>query len=209
MSDQKLNFLSLLPLDYLMELVYTRFLGGEKSPTPNELPTPESKRNYLKYGVYAIIERLKSEGSKAVLIEPWEDLYNGLDALDFGMATDLLTPSKDKTPRLEPFIAENKAFAAAAISLAKRGTKEKIAFDAARKLGITKNELKTFRKNLMKGADGPIKNWRVHITYQHTMLGQFEFINSEVKVSLENSVPSQPEEIIKALKKVSNKTRKE
>ncbi len=124
---------------------------------------------YLMIGVRVVAETLRQNESVSDAWKPWTDLADALLDLQAGLQPELLTAKRTKNPGLSPIRAVQMAIGAATVSKAPKTKRRDVCRSAARRLKVTYEELWNFRKNLMKGWDGPLLSESAHAIYEICM----------------------------------------
>ena len=162
--------------------------------------TPGDHLLYLAATVLLLFAKLKETAAPSELAEPLSEIHSAILDVVGGKSHPIFTPQKQLkggAPPLSVDYASNMDTAAAAITLAPRGEKEETTRQAARKLSVSTNTLKYFRKNLMKGRQGPIKNGVAHVHYE------FYIRHFPNVLRMNESPPLKADDLIKLIKSVS------
>ena len=113
---------------------------------------PERSRLLYRVVLLAIEKQYEMENVDTRVTAIIRNLRVALDDVDRGYVNEIFKPKASPDgghPGLPTEIAMSMAFASAAVSLTPRGSRTAMTRRAARKIGVTENRLKNFRKNLM------------------------------------------------------------
>ena len=124
---------------------------------------------YLLVAVRVVAETLRQNESVSDAWKPWTKLADALFNLEAGLQPELLTAKRTKNPGLRPTHAIRMAIGAAVVSKAPKNKRKDVCRLAARCLKIPTKKLWNFRKNLMKGWDGPLRSEPAHAIYEICM----------------------------------------